>query len=767
MLSIFKAARSFAAVALVVLLAAGCTSGKRRDKALAEYTKSSLAELNSEARGFVSRKVRFDAYFIKRTDLYPTFPTPFNRTDYVNFSVWPRGARLWRADEIKLSYPQMYVGRHVSGLIDRKKAQPLKVLDNLKKYQPITIYGTVVQDTSGYAWVVVDNFRLQSGVKYTNPVIRRLKLADENLAAKEYAIAIKDYRKALGVGVPTEVRGWVYKSLGLCYLNIEEWKRSAKALGIAVTTGAGDAECLIGLAEAQIELGKFVEAEKNVRAALTKTPRSARGRAALAVALGRQKRRAAGLSECAEALKLAPTDADVLRAKGLVLDLAGKLDEAIKTYQEAVDSRPGDPRLHREIGQLFVKKGNLVKAQEYFENTVSQSAGHALRYCRGCCLLAGVLEARDKPKEAIRYYRLAKGRDETYVPAYLGLGAVLAAGGRHDAALKEFGVVARELDPKGENGFKAWRSMAAVNLAKAAKRPANRAKAAECYEGALKIKPGHYDSWLDLAATRWAQVKPDRKAALAALAECFRLKANAARPHYMAGSILDELGDLTSAARELEIAKGLDANARTVFRLGVVYRKQANDVRALMELRAAHKLDPKNAKLKLNIKNSLAYALADLGGATNLAEAEKYASEVIAADRGVAAYIDALGWVQARSGKFKAAEKTLDEAAGKAPKDDGAEIFYHLGYVQAALKKYKLAIATLTKADLRFSKSGAKYAQAVRLHTAARTLLSKTKAERASIEAERRRRVGAVGDPNTQSSSPTKRRRRPKKKSNK
>lgn len=764
MLSIFKTARVFAAVALVALLAAGCTGGKRRDKALAEYTKSSLAELNSEARGFVSRKVSFDAYFIKRTDLYPTFPTPFNRTDYVNFSVWPRGARLWRAGEIKLSYPQIYVSRHLGGLIDNKRIEPLKVLDNLKKYQPVTIYGTVVQDTSGYAWVVVDNFRLQSGLRYTDPVIRRLKLADENLAAKEYAIAIKDYRKALDVGVPVEVRGWVYKSLGLSYLNIEEWQRSAKALGTAAATGAGDAECLIGLAEARIELGKFVEAEKNARAALRKTPRSARGRAALAVALGRQKRRAAGLSECAEALKLAPTDADVLRAKGLVLDLAGKLDEAIKAYQEAVDSRPGDPRLHREIGQLFVKKGDLVKAKEYFENTVSQSAGHALRYCRGCCLLASVLEALKKPKEAVRYYRLSQQRDETYIPAYLGLGAVLAAGGRHDAALKEFAVVARELDPKGEDGFKAWRSMAEVNLAKAAKKPANRAKAAECYEGALKIKPGHYDSWLDLAVTRWTQVKPDRKAALAALAQCFKLKAGAARPHYLAGRILDELGDLAGAARELETAKGLDANARTVFRLGVVYRKQGNDARALMELRAAQKLAPQDAKLKLNIENSLAYALADLGGATNLAEAEKLASEVVAAERGVAAYVDALGWVQARAGKFKAAEKTLEEAAGKAPKEDGAEIFYHLGYVQAALKKHKAAIATLTEADLRFSKSGAKYAQAVRLHTAARTLLSKTRAERARIEAERRRRVGAVGDPDTQSSSPKRRRRRKKSK---
>lgn len=764
MRSISKTACVLTAAALVALVAAGCRGGKREDEVLQAYTESNLAELNGTARGFVTRKVRFDAYYIQRTDLYPTFPTPFNRTDYINFSVWPRGARLWKAEEIKLSYPQMYVGRHAGGVIDRKNIEPLKVLDKLEKYQPITICGTVVQDNNGYAWVVVDHFRLLPGTQYSDAIIRRLKLADENYAAKEFAVATKDYRKALEVGVPKEVRGWAHKNLGQCHLALEKWAGAARELGTAVAMGAGDAECLIALAEVQCAVGKPAAAEKNARAALRKNPRSAQARAQLAVALGLLKRYNAALEECTEALKRAPTDADVLRAKGMVLDMTGRLDEGIKSYQEAVNSRPGDPRLHREIGQLFVKKGQLKKAREYFENVVSQSASQTFRYCRGCCLLAGVLEALGEPKEAVRYYRLAEQRDETYLPAYMGLAPLYAAGGRYDDALKQFAVVAKRLDPKGGHGFKAWRGMAAVNQRKAEKEkdPAALAAAAKCYEGALKIKPDHYDSWLDLAVTRRELVKPDHKAALQALAECVKLKPDQARPHYLAGCSLEELGDLNGAARELEAAKRLDPmHARTLHRLGVVYRKLGTDTRALPELRAALKLDPKDLKLKLSIKNSLAYALADFGRGADLAEAEKLAGEVVAARKDVAAYIDVLGWAQARAGKLRVAEKTLRGAAAKAPKEGAAEVFYHLGYVLAALKKYKEAIATLEKADLRFTRSGRKHAQAARLQGAARTLLSKTKAEKASIEAERRRRVGAVGDPGTQRSSP-RRRRRPK-----
>jgi len=759
MLSISRTAatRVISGLALVAVLAAGCkyTRQGKLDKALLSYTKVKLADINKSPRDYLGRKVAFEAYFVGQTDLYPTFPTPFSRTDYANFTVWPRGVRLWKAKEMEESFPQMYVARDSGGLIDRNAEMPLKKLDELRRYDTVTIYGTVVQDNSQSAWVVVDAFRPVKTKKYSDALVNRMKLADENYAAKEYPVAVKDYEKALAMGMPPEVAGFAHKNLGLSYLALEDWGKAEKTLLKAAEKGKGDALCLIGLAEAQIELGKFSDAEKNVRLALRKDPRSAVARADLAVALGRQKKFVAALQECEEALKLSVANADVLRARGLVEDLSGKTDRAIESYKAAVLSRPADPRIHRELGQLYVKKGDLKNARLEFRNVIdSVGATHKLRYCRGCCLLAGVLEALNEPKEAVKYYRLSQQRDERYIPAYMGLGALYAAGGLYDPALKEFKVVGKKLDPKGDDGFKAWRSMAAVNHARAAKKPACIAKAGDCYEQALKIKPDHCDTWLDLALARWQQEKPDRKAALEALAQCFTLKPEMARPHYLAGCILSEMNDLAGAARELENAKRLDPkHAPTVFRLGLAYREMGNDTRALVELRTAQKLDVKDADLKLNIKNSLAYLLADLSRGKELAEAEKLAKEVVAAKGGVAAYVDTLGWVQAKAGKLKDAKQTLEEARGKAS-DGNAEVFYHLGYVCVQLKKLDEAIAALDKASVRLSQMEAKTTRVSRLEGSVKSLLTTARNEKARIRAERLKRLGAMGNPDTQTASP-------------
>ncbi len=740
----------------VVAATLGCNWGEgRREKALAVYTKTNLAELNKTSRGFVTRKVQFEAYYVARTNLYPTFPTPFSRTDYVNFSVWPRGARLWRADEMKLSYPQMYVGRQTGGLIDVKNEEPLKILDNLKKYQPLTIFGTVQTDNSGYAWVVVDHFKLTEGTHYTDALIRRLKLADENYAAKEFPTAAKDYTKALEIGVPAEVKSWVHKNLGLCRLMLEEWGAAVRELQTAADTGARDAECLIALAEAQCAVGKPMLAEKSAREALKLSPRSSLARAQLAIALGQQKRFSSAFQECAEALKLSAANADVLRARGLVEDLAGKLDRAIATYRAAVLSRPADPRIHRELGQLYVKKGDLENAKNEFQNVVdSVGATNKLRYCRGCCLLAGALEALKQPKEAAKKYLDSERRDENYIPAFMGLGALYASGAMYAESLAQFRRVAEELDPKGEDGFKAWRSMAAVYHAKAAKEPASIKMAGDCYAKALKINPKDYNSWLDLGLARWQQEKPDRKAAVKALAECIKLKPDEPRPHYLSGAILSEMKDYSTAARELETAKRLDdKDPRTLFRLGLAYRNLGNDASALMQLRAAAALEVKDPDLKLNIKNSLAYVLTDTGRAESLTEAGKLAKEVVNAKGGVAAYLDTLGWVQAQQGKLKDARTTLESARDKAAEAD-PENLYHLGHVYAQLRRHKDAIETMEKAIVRYNQVGGKYPRASRIQGSIRTLLSKVKAEQAQIDAERRRRLGAVGATAGQSSSP-------------
>jgi tetratricopeptide (TPR) repeat protein len=135
-------------------------------------------------------------------------------------------------------------------------------------------------------------------------------------------------------------------------------------------------------------------------------------------------------------------------------------------------------------------------------------------------------------------------------------------------------------------------------------------------------------------------------------------------------------------------------------------------------------------------------------------EAEKLAKEVVAAKGGVAAYLDTLGWVQARAGKLKEAKKTLTEAAGKSA-DGSGEIYYHLGYTCMQLKQLEEAIKALDKAQLLFSQKGTGGTpRSDQLAGAASTLLGNARAEKKRVRDERLRRLGAVGNPDTQTAAP-------------
>jgi tetratricopeptide (TPR) repeat protein len=703
------------------------------------YTKVDLRELSTAPQDFLHRKVCFNACFAGKTNLYQPFRTQFTDTDYVNFTVWPSEARLWLREEMDASLPYMYVARDAGGIIEKNPEQLLEKLDGFKRYQPLVIYGTVASDYNQTAWIAVEAFRPVKRAAYTADAIRRLQLATERYDQKLFDLAAKDFAAALVLGVPPEVEGGVRRSLGLSRLAIGDYAGAVEELATARRLGAADADTFLGQAEAQIELGRFADAEKNARAALTADPRSVLGRTHLAIALGEQGKTAAGLDECLDALKLAPGDADALRAQGIVLDLAGKdkLDAAIESYRQAVLARATDTRIQRELGQLYMKKGDFTKAKEYFENVVNLSKGNRLAYCSGCCLLAQAFEGLKKPEEAVNCYLLAQKRDESHIPAYLGLGSLYAAGGKEKEAIEQYMVVAQKLDPRGENGFQAWRRSAELYRTK----PENMAKAAECYEKAAKIKPSDCSTWLDLASARWEQPKPDRVAVEAALRQAVVASPKEHAPHYRLGVVLTELSNTPGAASEFEIAKQLNPkDVATLLRLGQTYRRLCRDAEALKEFEAAAAVDPANP----DVKNSLAYVLADIER-SDLGRAEKLAAEAVAAKPAEAAYLDTLGWVQVRLNKVKDATANLEKAANTSSDPD---VLYHLGSAYLAGGQHGRAIDALTKAEVRLRQEQLACPSFKRLQQAVLKLLAQAKEGQA--------RAAAASAPPKQPAAPKK-----------
>lgn len=104
--------------------------------------------------------------------------------------------------------------------------------------------------------------------------------------------------------------------------------------------------------------------------------------------------------------------------------------------------------------------------------------------------------------------------------------------------------------------------------------------------------------------------------------------------------------------------------------------------------------EPDNAGYANNL--AMAYADAD----TNLERALELAKIANRKTRDNAGFLDTLGWTYVRLGRFKDARKTLDRAIELAlaePDTDASEIYYHMAFLLAEMKRTDEAIEYLNK----------------------------------------------------------------------
>ena len=110
--------------------------------------------------------------------------------------------------------------------------------------------------------------------------------------------------------------------------------------------------------------------------------------------------------------------------------------------------------------------------------------------------------------------------------------------------------------------------------------------------------------------------------------------------------------------------------------------KRWDDVEATT--RKIIRIDPKHA----NALNLLGYMFSELD--KNLDEAEKLLDRALAIEPENAAFLDSIGWVYYRQGRFKEALVKVQHAATKLPKD--AVILDHLGDIYLALHDVEKAL---------------------------------------------------------------------------
>ena len=259
----------------------------------------------------------------------------------------------------------------------------------------------------------------------------------------------------------------------------------------------------------------------------------------------------------------------------------------------------------------------------------------------------------------------------------------------------------------------------------AAKKPeearAAYAKAAANYEQSLLINPAQPDNYVHLADLLLSRLGESAHA-VKVMEEARRHFPTAPQITYLLAIALHEAKQSQQSVTAFEEAlhegeaQGVEiADGRFYFEYGAAAEQAGLYDKAAELFKKSIQLDPANAAQAYNY---LGFMWADQN--THLDEAESYIKKALASDPDNGAYLDSLGWIHYRRGKYEQALAELLNAA-QALKAEDATVFEHLGDTYAKLNQMPKALEFWQKA-LALDKTNKKLAEKIE---SAKTKVSK------------------------------------------
>jgi tetratricopeptide (TPR) repeat protein len=115
-----------------------------------------------------------------------------------------------------------------------------------------------------------------------------------------------------------------------------------------------------------LQSNALAEAERDARAAVTASPRTAITHNVLGVVLDRLGRSAEALNEFNAAIKLDPHFVSARNNLGRMLAEHGKTAAAIAEFEQVLKTAPNHVQAHYNLGALYADAGQFAKATEHF-----------------------------------------------------------------------------------------------------------------------------------------------------------------------------------------------------------------------------------------------------------------------------------------------------------------------------------------------------------------------------------------------------------------
>jgi len=410
------------------------------------------------------------------------------------------------------------------------------------------------------------------------------------------------------------------------------------------------------------------------------------------------------------AIALNPADVDGYQRLVEIEVAAGQEKKALEALERATKVRSNDPNFWMHLGKLYAallfksesqpKPDELKKVNEIFKRA-AEHAGDDPAVLKD---VADYYAASQQLKEAIPLYLrvLELEPDDANAREKLATGFILTnQRGKavemleqiikeHPDKYQPYDLLAQVLDEEA-------RSLQRANRIDEAK--ATFAKVAANYDQSLLINPNHPSTYLHLAELLVGPLK-DAARAVQLLTEARRRFPGAPEiVYYLAISQREAkqsqqaVATFEEALHEAQLDQDDDViNAKFYFNYGTAAEQAGLYDKAAELLHKSITLDPANSAEACNY---LGYMWADHN--MNLDEAETMIKRALEKEPNNASYLDSLGWVEFRKGKFDQALTDLLRAAKTAERDDPV-VFEHIGDTYLKLNRMPEAVEAWQKA---------------------------------------------------------------------
>ena len=384
-----------------------------------------------------------------------------------------------------------------------------------------------------------------------------------------------------------------------------------------------------------------------------------------------------------KAIELDPARAELKAALAQDEAVAGRYDEALKTYQEMAEANPQDAQPYLGMAQIYREQKNFAMAHQMIDKAKELDPDDVdIRYSE-----VGLLEAEGKSTEAI-----SKLKDLLDVLAHRGTGD--ADRNVRAKMVEQLGLLYREAQ-EYDLAIETFRQLAELNPDLASRAEA---QIVDTYRLAKDYTKAQQES--DAAAKKYpndrileevrGQLFADEGKTDLAIAELKKLlDGKNDRETYVAiaevyekGKNFDEMAKALDAAEKLSQTK--EDKVSVLFLRGAMYERQKKYDLAEKTFRQVIDLDPTSAEAM----NYLGYMLADQN--VRLQEAQDLIKRAVNLEPNNYAYLDSLGWVYYRLNRLDEAVQQLTRSLQIMSKDP--TIHDHLGDVYFKQGKIKDAI---------------------------------------------------------------------------